>query len=136
MCNSKIDNGVMGEMLDDIAEEVNVEIRTEFQFIQLPVNLKYTMGVENLKLYVTAGPYFGYALSAKMKAKVEIEGNSVSASADLFGEEAGFDAKHFDFDVGIGLGVEVSKFTVGAGYQYGIANLTGVKGGTLKFRNS
>ncbi|MDR0726211.1 MAG: PorT family protein [Prevotellaceae bacterium] len=108
-------------------EEEGVSSRMELQFIQLPINLKYKMGTENLKFYVTAGPYVGYAVSAKLKAESE----GISGAVDLF-EWDEFKAKHLNFGIGAGLGIEVSKFTVGVGYQHGLANLTGVDQVSIK----
>jgi hypothetical protein len=111
-------------------EEEEVSSKFVLQSIQLPVNFKYKFGVENLKFYAAAGPYLGYIVSAKAKVKME----GVSASVDLFNdnEEIELGLKHLDFGVGVGFGVEVSKFTVGVGYQYGLANLTSIDKASLK----
>jgi hypothetical protein len=131
MDNSKIKNNAFDGLFEDL-DGVSASAKMALQVIQLPINLKYKMGTESLKFYVTAGPYLGYILSGKMKAKATAEGNSVSASFDMFDDNSGLEAKRFDFGVGAGFGIEVSKFTVGVGYQYGIANLTGAKEGSLK----
>jgi opacity protein-like surface antigen len=95
-----------------------------FHNLQLPINLKYKIGSDNLKFYATAGPYFGYILSAKEKFKDD----SGSVTVDLEG------IKKFDFGIGAGLGIEISnKYTVGVGYKYGLANLNdGGEGAKIK----
>jgi hypothetical protein len=117
---------VVGE--EEIVEK-GVSAKYVLQSIQLPVNFKYKFGVENLKFYAAAGPYLGYIVSAKAKAKME----GISVDFDLFDKERSeLELKHLDFGVGVGFGVEISKLTVGVGYQYGLANLTSADGGSIK----
>jgi len=94
--------------------------------LQIPLNLKYKMGTDNLKFFVTAGPYLGYALSGRVGAKVL----GISVDEDLFGDDSSF--KRFDFGAGVGLGIEAGKMTFGANYQYGLANLSDVDKSTVK----
>jgi opacity protein-like surface antigen len=96
-----------------------VKMAYQVNDIQLPINLKYKMGVENLKFYAAAGPYFGYLVSATAKRTIAGE----TSSQDMFGNDSKM--RHLDFGIGVGFGVELSKITVGVGYQYGIANLDG-----------
>jgi hypothetical protein len=116
--------------IEGVEETFGINPKWAYQSIQLPINLKYKMGIENLKFYVTAGPYLGYIVSAKMKAKI----SGLSTSIDLFNEDVseGLQLRHFDFGLGVGFGVEISKIAVGVGYQYGIANLTSADQGSLK----
>jgi hypothetical protein len=79
------------------------------------------VGTDNLKFYATAGPYFGYIVAAKMKI--------VPVSVDLFDEELedAVPLKRLDYGIGAGLGIEIStKYIVGVGYKYGLANLADV----------
>jgi opacity protein-like surface antigen len=97
--------------------------------LQLPVNVKYKMGTEKLKFYVTAGPYLGYIFAARLK--------NGPVSIDAFDEEVntgtGLELKHLDFGVGAGFGIKIAgKYIVGTGYQYGLANITGAEGVTVK----
>jgi opacity protein-like surface antigen len=97
-----------------------------FHNLQLPVNLKYKTGSDNLKFYATAGPYLGYILSAKVKGKDE----SVSLTVDV-----GEAFKKFDFGIGAGFGIEISnKYTVGVGYKYGLANLNNLEEDSTKIK--
>jgi hypothetical protein len=111
----------------DVAEGLSSKF--VLQSIQLPVNFKYKFGVENLKFYATAGPYLGYIVSAKEKIKGTVEDEGIkfdiNEDTDLFDKEkSDLELKHLDLGVGVGFGVEISKFTVGVGSQYGLANLT------------
>ena len=126
-------NNVKPKEVDSELEGASAKF--SFSSIQLPVNFKYKFGVENLKFYATAGPYFGYIASAKAKVKA----GGFSASFDLFEKidednEFGLGLKHLDLGLGVGFGVEISKITVGVGYQYGLANLTSAKDQSLKAR--
>ena len=113
-------------------EYEGVSAKYTFSSIQLPVNLKYKFGTENLKFYATAGPYFGYI--ASVKAKIEDEEDGTSVSIDLFDKDSEMELNHLDLCLGVGFGVEISKITVGVGYQYGLANLTSAKDQSLKAR--
>ena len=99
-----------------------------FTQIQVPINFKYKVGTDALKFFVTAGPYLGYALSGRL--------GSGGVSIDIYSDEVkalmGGTFKRFDFGVGAGIGVEVSKVAFGLNYQYGIANLTDVNKTTAK----
>ncbi|MDR2466347.1 MAG: PorT family protein [Prevotellaceae bacterium] len=88
--------------------------RISLHNIQLPVNLKYKFGVEGLKFYATAGPYFSLIAGAKVK-----EGDK---TRDLFKEDGGI-IKRMDFGLGVGFGVEIKKIAIGAGYSFGLSNL-------------
>jgi hypothetical protein len=91
-----------------------------FNQLQVPINLKYKMGTEQLKFYAAAGPYFGYIFSAKAKYSED----GMSGSIDLFDKDIVDPMKHLDFGIGVGFGLELSnKYLVGVGYKYGIANL-------------
>jgi opacity protein-like surface antigen len=95
--------------------------------LQLPVNVKYKMGTDKLKFYVTAGPYLGYIVAARLKVG--------SVSVNAFDESVNNEMKlkHFDFGLGAGLGIEIAeRYIVGAGYKYGLANLTKAEGVTVK----
>ncbi|MDR1180718.1 MAG: PorT family protein [Bacteroidales bacterium] len=113
----------------------NESSKINFHQLQLPVNIKYKMGTDNLKFYVAAGPYIGYIFAGKekwnYKWNYDGESDSDSGSDDIYGENSRL--KHIDFGVGAGFGVEfLNKYTVGAGYKYGIANLTKAENSKIK----
>ncbi|MDR2467088.1 MAG: PorT family protein [Prevotellaceae bacterium] len=95
------------------ALEGTLESTTSLHNIQLPVNLKYKMGVEGLKFYVTAGPSLSFIAGAKQKSN--------NISVDLFEGDEGL--KRIDFGLGVGLGVEISKIAIGLNYNYGLSNI-------------
>lgn len=90
--------------------------------IQLPVNVKASFPLGKNKLYVYAGPYVGYNIYGKARGK--IDGNKQDAS--LFSK--GSDMKRLDYGVGMGVGIEVNKFTIGVGNQFGLCNINDATG--------
>ena len=103
-----------GTSTDAEAGEYNRKNTTTINQLQLPINLKYNLGLDNLRLFITTGPYIGYGLSAKR----EISGENTSV--DLYNENL----KRFDFGVGIGAGINLRHFIFGINYQHGIINLS------------
>ena len=104
----------------------NVTGTTTINQIQLPVNAKLKFGVDDLKFIVTAGPYIGFGLSGKSKVGSE--------SYNIY--EGNDSSKRFDAGLGIGIGVEISKFTVNVGYQMGLANLSNIDKSALKLNTA
>jgi hypothetical protein len=104
--------------LDQLSPEATISMHN----IQLPVNLKYKFGVEDLKFYVTAGPSFSFIAGANVKS------NNISVNL-LEGDE-GF--KRLDLGLGVGLGVELRKIAIGAAYNYGLLNITKENDVTVK----
>ncbi len=96
-----------------------------FNQLQLPINLKYSFGLEHLKLFALAGPYLSYALSG------DIEG------VDLFDKIGDEDAamKRFDLGVGIGIGVEISRFSLTISDQFGMLNTSNYDDTNIKSNN-
>lgn len=111
-----------GSSIKEGEEKGNIKLNQ----IQVPINLKYKVGTDDLKFFATAGPYFSYILSAKLG----VENDMTSVDINLYSN--GSEMKRLDFGVGAGIGVEVRKTTFGLGYQYGIANLTGTDNASFK----
>ena len=97
--------------------------------IQLPVNVKAKFNVGKNKLFVYAVPYVGYNMYGRAKGKIDGKTESVGLYKD------GSDMKRVDFGVGIGAGMEISKFTIGIGNQIGQTDISGQKGGKMKAGN-
>lgn len=77
--------------------------------LDIPVRLKYTYNAsDNFKVFGFVGPKFCYGLSGT------VTGSSVNA----YGKDGGVNP--FDIKVGLGVGVDVSKFLVKVGYDFGM----------------
>jgi hypothetical protein len=102
------------------------ETTTSLHYILLPVNLKYRFGIEGVKFYATAGPYFGLAVGGNIKNTYtyDIFGVTVTSGNERnpFASDSRI-LKRTDFGLGVGLGVELRKITLGAGYSFGLANI-------------
>lgn len=99
-------------------------------YIQLPVHIGYKVPVsEATKLLLHAGPYVAYAAKGTLK-----EGG---ASVDWFDkkynlETTFFVPKRFDAGLGIGVGLEFGKVSVGLDVDYGLVNIYKNSGASIK----
>jgi len=81
--------------------------------LQLPVNLKASFDLGNKKLFVYGGPYISYNIYAKAKGKIDGKTHDV----ELLSKNS--ELKRFDYGFGIGVGMEINKFTLTLGNQIG-----------------
>ena len=85
---------------------------SDANYLEVPVcfAIKFPIAIDT-KIYVNAGPYFGYGLFGKTKT--------------IFGET--FDTfdriEKIDYGATIGAGMEVLKFNFGLNYDLGLANI-------------
>lgn len=99
-------------------------------YIQLPVHIGYKVPVsEATKLLLHAGPYVAYAAKGTLK-----EGG---ASVDWFDkkynlETTFFVPKRFDAGLGLGVGLEFGKVSVGLDVDYGLVNIYKNSGASIK----
>lgn len=97
--------------------------------IQLPVNLKANFDLGNKKLFVYGGPYLSYNIYGRARGKIDGKTESVG----IFSKSS--DMKRLDYGVGIGVGMEINKFTIGLGNQIGQADINGAEGSKMKAGN-
>lgn len=98
--------------------------------LQLPVNLKASFNTGGkAKLFVYAGPYVGYNIYGKVKGKID----GATTDQELYSK--GSKMKRWDYGVGVGAGVEVNKFTIGIGNQFGLQDISGSETGKMKAGN-
>lgn len=94
-------------------------------YIDIPVNVMYKIGLPGIKILLMAGPELSYGLSAKMSG-----GGSPTTTFE-FG--SGTDQlKRIDIGAGFGAGVQVSKIQATMNYTLGLTNLSNVSGETIK----
>lgn len=109
-------------------------------YLEIPVNVvgKIPMGTGNV--FVGAGPYFGYALSGKTKAKFSISGGgdsySDSSTEDLeFGSEDG-EYKRIEFGFNFLGGYQLKNgLNINLGYGLGLSNVINNTSGNGKASN-
>jgi hypothetical protein len=85
-------------------------------FLEIPVNLAYSLGMDELNIILFAGPYAAYGIAGK----AEVEGESEDIS---FGSGIEDDLKPLDFGLNFGVGLNISNFLISAQYGIGLANL-------------
>lgn len=92
-------------------------------YLQIPIHAAYKFDIApKNKFVVEAGPYLAYGISGKMKGGGE--------KVNIFGDDR---FKRFDFGLGAGVGVELNKFVIKGGYDFGLVDICDVKG--VKARN-
>lgn len=98
--------------------------------LQLPINAKAKFNAgKSTKVFVYAGPYLAYHVYGKARGKID----GASADKELFSK--GSDMKRFDYGVGLGVGLEMNKFTLTLGNQYGLYDISGSAKGRMKTGN-
>jgi len=91
-------------------------------YLQLPINAAYKFDVRmGSKVFVFAGPYFGYGISGTSKDDV-----TGSSSSIKFG--SGYNTKPFDFGINVGVGYEYEKVFIKLQYNQGISNIYNYQG--------
>jgi|JI71714CRNA_FD_contig_71_2501672_length_696_multi_3_in_0_out_0_1 hypothetical protein len=90
-----------------------LSVRTKYNYLEVPVLAKLSLGGEKNKFNVLVGPSFGYALSGNY--------NDGEESLKIDFKEEG--VKRFDFGAQFGLGATFGNFFVDARYLLGLANL-------------
>lgn len=114
---------------------------SSLNYLELPVNLVYSIPVNNMSVYFSAGPSLGYGISGKMKYKgwqVSEEPHEVTPveeSTDAFKKEdkGGAGLKRFDLSANVNAGIQLNNgLYVNAGYLAGLSNLVESEG---KYKN-
>lgn len=117
---------------------VDVDITTNINYIEIPINALYKMKMGKFDLFGFAGPYFGYAISGKVKASEAVLGdNGDSKEQDLHigTDKAKDDIKPIDFGLNIGAGIEMNNITFDIQYGLGFSNISVVTDGGNSAKN-
>jgi len=93
-------------------------------YIDVPVNLVYKIGLPGAKILLMAGPNFGYALNGKLSG-----GGSSSTIEFGSGDNQ---LKKLDLGLGLGAGVQFLKLQGTVNYTMGLTNLSNVSSQTIK----
>lgn len=110
-------------------EEAGSTTKVNLLYLDVPVLIKVGPSFGPLKVFAAAGPYVGFGLTGKFKGEDE----SVDVSWGDDPEENEF--KRMDYGAKLGIGAEVSKFTLGAYYALGLANISPYTEGGTKLQN-
>lgn len=115
------------------------EYTNTLNYFELPVNIGYNFDFfgkeDGSGLFITAGPYVGYAFGGKSKYETSPDPVFVPASGDekmKFGSDI-TETKPLDFGVNFGLGYQISMgLYIRAQYGLGLMNLSNVDNSTMK----
>jgi Outer membrane protein beta-barrel domain len=112
------------------AEEGSESLSMNLGYIELPIHIGYKIPVaEGTKFVIQAGPYFAYAVKGTLK--------SGAVSLDWFGDSSDFEGsffvpKRFDAGLGVGVGLEFGKMSIGLDVDYGLVNIYKGSDGSIK----
>ena len=99
------------QLVDSQGNWTGETLTNTYNYLQLPINAAYKFDVGNdAKVIVFAGPYFGYAVSAK--------GNSWNIDIGSNGS-----LNRFDFGMNVGVGYQYEKIFVKLQYNQGLINV-------------
>lgn len=101
------------------------EVDATLYYIQVPLDLQWKTSISEITtLGIYAGPYLGYGVGGKTKAKwaefipnIIQEENNNNSFGDKDGQ-AGF--KHFDFGLNCGVNFDIDHYIVGADFGFGL----------------
>ena len=98
-------------------------IKTTFSptYLEIPVKLKLSIGLSKLNVYAAAGGYFDVGIGGNTTVESKVLGieNKVKESIK-WGSDG---LKRVDYGTLVGAGVQISRFDIGLGYQFGMADL-------------
>lgn len=94
-----------------------LELKINPGFIEVPIYAAYKFDLGSAKLFLKAGPYFGYGFTGKISEGGDEEDIPWGSDEDSF-------MKPFDFGVGFGAGVDINGFLISLQYQLGLTNLS------------
>ncbi|QCK15977.1 porin family protein [Mangrovivirga cuniculi] len=119
--NLKINASLLYTQAGERYEDGDATTKFIVNYLQLPVAVEYGFGGDQIKPFIQAGPYLGYAIGAKVK----VDGGDVSGEADLnVGNSEDDDIAPMNFGFTLGGGVDIQKFRVGVNYDLGLSDLT------------
>jgi len=114
----------ISEVKDIAGYDLEINSKTSLNYIDIPVNLKYTYELSNLNIYGLGGLYVGNAISGKYEGSSTFQGRTDETNLDIeFGNDQG-EMKSLDYGLNFGLGAEYGPFGLNLSYAYGLANLS------------
>jgi hypothetical protein len=84
-------------------------------YLDVPLYYGYAFSAGSTSLYAQAGPYIGFKVH---------ETSGVSSGGDYYDDQNSSSDELTSFNYGLGLaaGINLNRFKIEAGYQYGLAN--------------
>ena len=123
--NFAIEPGVLYSAKGFAEEYSGANIKYNINYLEVPINAVYKIDAGSVKVLIFAGPYLGYAISAKVKSDEAILGENGDQKEETvsIGTDKEEDAVvPFDFGVNFGAGAEMSGISLSFQYGLGLAN--------------
>ena len=96
---------------DDYDYEILGEGSLNTFFLDIPLYLGFNIPIGNVRTYAQAGPYIGFKLSEKLKMDTEYD------------YEDGTILNTFNAGVGVMYGINLNRFKIEMGYQFGLTKI-------------
>lgn len=103
-------------------------------YINLDVTYNYIFNIANLEIYAEGGGYAGYAISGKIKYRLE-NADDYEETLSIGTSEIDDDIKPIDGGLTIGAGIYFGSFKFGIGYMHGLVNISTQDDQTMRNRN-
>ena len=100
--------GIQPELLYTVINGNVDHHSNSIHYFRVPVNLYKSFNLVVVRPYIEAGPYFSYALN-------------------FVGEVFDSRIERFDWGIGLGAGVGISKLLIGARYSWGLQDVSGMR---------
>ncbi len=108
-------------------QTMDLDARTKFNFVNLPILAKGKFGQENVKFFALAGPEIAYALNGKTKTEMTVTNGTIEdfkETEDIDFDEGGLD--RWDYGLIFGVGAEAKLgpgwITLDGRYNLGLNN--------------
>jgi|WetSurSiteA1Bulk_404760.scaffolds.fasta_scaffold01705_4 hypothetical protein len=126
--NLTLQSGLMFSAKGSIYKIDTSEVTISPIYIQIPVNAKYSIGSEIVKISLFAGPYFACGVGGNKDTGGELQKIN-------FGSGENDDLQLFDIGFNFGAGINIKGFLISAQYELGLANLLPVITGDPEMKN-
>ncbi len=113
---------------------LNAETIKNLNYVDVPINLRYTLGLGIISVWGSVGPYLGVGINGKSTTEKTTNGKTNTLESDInFGDKELY--KILDYGLGIGAGIELKGIILGAYYNVGMANLSNIDIGNHSVKN-
>ena len=136
-----LQNGVTLKTTIDETVAMKVVVENKLNYIQVPVNVLYTVPFSRVQFFAGAGGYISYGISGKSKSTLRYtmpDGHEAveidETKAFKKEQDGGAGLKKTDYGVGALAGIRLSSgLFANVGYQFSLANISGSD--DVKYKN-
>lgn len=109
-----------------MGETYEMKAKINLFYIDIPITVKASFDVGDVKIYGAAGPYIGVGLSGKSKYEITYNGETETDDEKIeWGSDKDEDMlKRLDFGLIFGAGVAINSIQAGLSYGLGLANIS------------